>query len=300
MIYTLGESLLDIILNSPDELHARPGGAMLNTAVSLARSGIKVSLISELGDDDTAQLILDFLKKNRIVTKAVKKYYHHHTTVALAFLNPHKVPSFSIYRSYPLQRRLISPGNFTDKDILIFGSLYSLDKDIRADLVHILITAKRAGTLLIYDPNIRTHNLNEERGRQALEENITFADLVKGSDDDFKTIFGEQPPEDHYNDIRKINPDAAFILTLGAEGVIGFRDETSIRLPAEKVNVVSTIGAGDAFTSGMAYFLNQSKTDRKKLKELSENEFRALLQSGIKFSSAVCGTMENYVPVNFS
>jgi fructokinase len=58
MIYTLGESLLDIIFSSEDEIIARPGGSMLNTSVSLARCGKAVHLISELGDDKTAGIIL--------------------------------------------------------------------------------------------------------------------------------------------------------------------------------------------------------------------------------------------------
>ncbi len=49
MIYTLGESLLDIIFTDEQNIIANAGGGMLNTSISLSRAGIDVSLISELG-----------------------------------------------------------------------------------------------------------------------------------------------------------------------------------------------------------------------------------------------------------
>jgi len=46
MNYTLGESLLDVIFNGLDQVVAKPGGSMLNTAVSLARMSLPVARIS--------------------------------------------------------------------------------------------------------------------------------------------------------------------------------------------------------------------------------------------------------------
>lgn len=300
MIYTLGESLIDIIFKTTDALVAKPGGSMLNTSVSLGRSGVEVSLISELGDDETANIILEFLKKNNTETEFIKKYYHQNTSVALAFLNDQKVPSFSIYKSYPEKRRLIFPAEFTDADILVYGSLYSLDPAIRNDVVHILAAAKRGGAVLCYDPNIRHHNLKDSKIRQALEENINFANIVKGSDEDFKNIFGNRMVDEYYAEIIKINKEAVFIYTKGADGVSGFHRDNFIDLPAYKTNVVSTIGAGDAFNAGIVFYLSKLKGKREKIKEMSREEFGKMLESGLLFSSAVCSTMDNYVPSNFS
>jgi sugar/nucleoside kinase (ribokinase family) len=90
MIYTLGESLLDIIVENTDKLNSRAGGAMLNVAVSLSRAGAGVSLISELGDDRTSVFIIDFLKTNGVKTSFIKKYYHNNTSLALAYLDKDK------------------------------------------------------------------------------------------------------------------------------------------------------------------------------------------------------------------
>ena len=307
MVYTLGESLLDIIIDNPEKIVARPGGSMLNTAVSLGRAGVRVSLISELGDDDTAGLVLKFLKENKVGTKYVKKYYHQQTTVALAYLDKNKVPSFSIYKTYPEKRRLLIPQHFSGDGILAFGSLYSLDPAIREQVKQILATARKEGVFMIYDPNIRQHNLDEGTLMQSLKENIAFADIVKGSDADYETIFGKRSYDEYYEEIRKINPEAIFVLTLGENGVAGFIDDERIQLPAEKVDVVSTIGAGDAFTAGMIHYLEKKydqrgnghdkepgQTDPKK-KRLTKTKFTEMLQSGTRFSARVCGVMENYI-----
>jgi len=168
MVYTLGESLLDIIVDSPENIVARPGGSMLNTAVSLGRAGVRVSLISELGDDGTAELILKFLRQNKVGTKYIKKYYHQQSTVALAYLDKNKVPSFSIYKTYPDKRRLLIPQHIPGDDILTFGSLYSLDPVIREQVKQVLAVARKEGVFMIYDPNIRQHNLDNDVLKQAL------------------------------------------------------------------------------------------------------------------------------------
>ena len=295
MVFTLGESLLDIIFNDSQNAVAKAGGGMLNTSVSLARSGIEVSLISELGDDRTAEIILEFLAENNVETKFIKKYYHQKSTVALAFLNKQKVASFSIYKSYPKYRRLVFPENFSDTDMLVFGSLYSLFPEIRNEVKMMLSAAKKAATLVCYDPNIRSHDLSDPDIRNALVENIAFADIVKASDEDMKTIFGELSPQEQFQEIKKINPNALFVLTLGAEGVIGFSKDCTIKLPAREVKVVSTIGAGDAFNAGMVYFLEKSKITDVRKSLLQKGNLNKMLLSGLDFSAEVCSTLENYV-----
>ena len=296
MIYTLGESLLDIIFSDPNQITAKAGGGMLNTAVSLSRAGVEVSLISELGDDKTASIIINFLEQNNIHCQHIKKYYHQTTSVAVAHLNELKVPSFSIYKSYPKNRRLIQPKKFTKNDILIFGSLYSIDPEIRSEVVEIIVNAKKGGALLIYDPNIRRHNLDQPEFRAALNENFSFAHIIKGSEEDFLNIFGNQTNGIYHDEIRKINKDAYFVITMGEKGVTGYKYVDKLDLPAKEIKVVSTIGAGDAFNAGMAYFLFNYGV-RKVLDNSTNKTFlEGMLCSGLEFSAKVCSTLDNYIP----
>ena len=92
MVYTLGESLLDIIIESLDKVAAKPGGSMLNATISLCRAGIPASLITELGDDETGNLIVDFLKKNNASTDLITHYGDSKTVLAIAVLDEEKNP----------------------------------------------------------------------------------------------------------------------------------------------------------------------------------------------------------------
>lgn len=295
MVYTLGESLLDIIFSSTEEITARPGGGMLNTAISLGRCGVPVSLISELGDDQAASTILDFLGINKVNTKYIKKYYRQNTSVALAFLNEQKIPSFSIHKSYPPQRRLVSPESFSSDDVLFFGSLYSLDKEIRSQLKEILVRAKQASATICYDPNIRRHSLDAPEIRQALIENISLSNIIKASEEDMLNIFGDDSTDGYLGKIREINPSALFILTRGEKGAIGFDHNSSIDLPAKETKLLSTIGAGDAFNAGIVY----SMFNAAFLINRKEMALKKMMKAGIEFSAAVCATLDNYVGEKF-
>ena len=295
MIYTLGESLVDIIVENGDFAQLKAGGAMLNTAVSLSRSGLSVKLISEVGDDKTAAFILEFLERNSVGTQHIKKYYHQNTSIAVAWLDTQKKASFSIHKSYPKHRRLISPDTFNEEDILIFGSLYSLESEIRNQLLPILIQAKNAGATLIYDPNIRRHKIDTDELKKALHENLALATIVKASDEDMINVFGTEDPEICFSEIRKANNGAIFIMTKGAEGASIHYVDTVFSQPAHETSVKSTIGAGDAFSAGLAFYLSK----KNKAEDYSISELKEMLNTGMAFSAEVCGTMDNYVRPGF-
>jgi len=296
MIYTLGESLLDIIVESPDKVITRPGGAMLNVAISLARAKADVSLISELGDDKTAGFIVDFLKSNNVETRYIKKYFRSNTSLALAFLDEDKKPTYTFYKSYPQNRRLLCPNTFLAGDILLFGSIYSLDSSLRNELLEVLISAKRGGAFICYDPNIRhSHHLENEATKNALDENLAMADLIKGSDEDFENIFGKRTDEEYHTEIRKINPSAPLIITHGAAGVAAFFQDSKLEFPAIPVVPVSTIGAGDAFNAGLAFAMLRADLHLDKQNGFTKNQMEILLKSGLSFSAEVCASVDNYI-----
>jgi len=297
MIFTLGESLLDIIITTPDDVVVRPGGAMLNTAVSLARSNVEVSLITELGDDDTSGLIISFLQSNNINTDFVHSYKSSNTSLALAFLDENKKPKYTFIKNYPELRQLSKPQIFDGDDILLFGSLYSLDQKIRENILSIVNHAQKSKAIIIYDPNIRNaHHLKDQNMMDALKQNIELSNIIKGSDEDFTNIFGNTDAFTQISELRKINKEALIIITLGADGVIADYNGRIIKLPANKTNVVSTIGAGDAFNAGLIFALNQPKFQKTSLNNFNTESIEEMLLSGLKFSAQVCNSIDNYVP----
>jgi sugar/nucleoside kinase (ribokinase family) len=69
--------------------------------------------------------------------------------------------------------------------------------------------------------------------------------------------------------------------------------------PVEVLVPVSTIGAGDNFNAGLIYGLMQEKLLLEDLKDLSENQWDKLIESGKRFAAEVCRSLENYVGNRF-
>ena len=63
-IYAIGETVLDIIFENDIPVSACVGGSMLNSAVSLGRMHLPVSMITGIGTDKPGLITNDFLEKN--------------------------------------------------------------------------------------------------------------------------------------------------------------------------------------------------------------------------------------------
>jgi fructokinase len=295
MVYTLGEILLDVILKANGETHAVPGGSMLNASVSMAREGIKVSIISEIGEDRTGRFILDFLKTNGIETEAIHTYHHSQTSLALAFLDADGKPEYSFYKTYPENRKLLTSIPFKPNDIFVYASFYSVDPALRTDVLKLIRKAKANGATLFYDPNMRQKShLKNLNIFQSVQENISMADCIKGSNEDFSNLFGTHQESFWLQQLRELNPHAPVIITYGDQGSKCFTGKFVLEQPAEKVKVASTVGAGDAFTAGM---ISQFLSLNKKLEELTGQDWKMILQKATSLSSKVCAVHENFVPL---
>ena len=80
---------------------------------------------------------------------------------------------------------------FRPGDYLLFGSFFSITDQVREALLGFLSSAKDAGVIIMYDPNFRKPHLHElDRLKPMIMENIGYADIVRGSNEDFELIFG--------------------------------------------------------------------------------------------------------------
>ena len=293
MIYTLGETLLDVIIDPKGKTVARPGGAMLNVAVSLARAGNNVSLISETGNDHTGRYIVDFLTDNRVHTGFINSYENEKSSLALAFLDKNKKPAYTFFKNYPEIRKLKLPDVFNKNDLLLFGSLYALDSKINEQISTTVRRVSSSGGLIIYDPNIRKNNSGIDMKK--VYEYFSLAHIIKGSDEDFENIFGVSNLKTVAGIIREINSDALLIITQGSGGAIAFLNEMITEVPAPVINPVSTVGAGDGFSAGLIHFIKKKKISTAAVSSLHLSGLRNLLGSGIGFATKVCLSEENYI-----
>jgi len=183
---------------------------------------------------------------------------------------------------------------------LLFGSFFAITESVRESLITILQHAHEAGATIIYDPNFRRPHLKElEEVKPWILENISYADLVKGSDEDFQLIFGANNSEEAFNSVSGAGCDN-LIYTSGPKDVHVKSLSLNLQLPVPAIETVSTIGAGDNFNAGMVWALYQENIHRNDFQDLSESGWKNIASRGISFASEVCRHYENYISDDFA
>jgi fructokinase len=182
-------------------------------------------------------------------------------------------------------------------DILLFGGLYSLMPEIRDKLISLIKSARDAGTMIIYDPNMRSpHKKQMNELRKFVFENISLAGMVRGSDEDFRTIMDIDTGDKAYAFIRD-HGCQNLIYTKSSERVELYTPDRNYSTPVPEVNVVSTIGAGDNFNAGLIYELFRQEIQ---LHDLRQSELQRMVQTAISFGSHVCTHYDNYISKDFA
>ena len=299
-IIGIGETVYDIVFRDGQPQAAVPGGSTFNSMISVGRCGIPASFLSEVGSDKIGEIIKDFLTYNGVSTASVNTLPGK-TPLSLAFLNENDDAEYSFYRdSYDKHPDFTYPELEKD-DIVIFGSFYALNPKVRPQVRSFLEYARSREAIIYYDINFRpSHKKDLGECWDSIWENIGFADLLRGSHEDFHTLFGIDDAAVVYSE--KIGDKCPhFICTRGSDpleifDVGGFRKE----YPVGKIKTVSTIGAGDSFNAGIAYAIVKYGITRDMVcKGLPEELWDKLTACAQAFSADCCKSMYNYITPQF-
>ncbi len=301
-IIGIGETILDIIFRNGQPTKAVPGGSTFNTTISLGRLGTDVSLITELGSDTIGDTITSFMKENNVGTQYIDRYSAEEgkTPISLAFLDEDNNAHYSFYHQFPDDRLDVVWPRIDNDDIIIFGSYFSINPLLRQRITDIIEYAQVRKAIIYYDPNFRAaHSHEAMKLMPAILENLEYADIVRGSSEDFETLFKQTDAEKTYRDnIKFYCPN--FIYTRGGEGVELFCKTGHRHFDIEAVKPVSTIGAGDTFNAGILYGLIKHDITREKLYDLTTDEWAVIIDYALKFSAQVCLSEENYLPAEYA
>ncbi len=295
----IGETVFDIIFRDGQPQAAKAGGAVLNSVVSMGRVNLPVSFISEYGRDDVGSIIDNFLVNNGVDTSRVHRFGDGKTTLALAFLDEKSDAHYSFYQNYPDERLKVKDLMIAPDDILLCGSFYAIGPEIRPKFKALVMSARKNGGMIIYDPNFRSSHLSElESLKPLIIENIQMADLVRGSNEDFANIFGAVNVENAYDVIKPYCK--VLVYTASVEGVYVRTPVFSGRFPVRKIDPVSTIGAGDNFNAGMITSIYRQQITKEKLTSLTEKEWSRIISTAVDFATHVCLSYENYISHDFA
>lgn len=298
-IFAIGETVLDILIKSNEPFAAKAGGSALNSAVTLGRLGLPIHFIGEYGLDEVGNFIDRFLKENNVNTDSVYRYYDGKSALALAFLNENNDASYDFYKIYPKKRLNINFPEINQDDIVLFGSFYAITEEVRDKLIKFIKTAKKKKAIIIYDPNFRKTHLHDlPKLKPMMVENIEHATIVRGSNEDFSFVFGAKDADETYEILKdkKIN----LLYTANKKGVYLRTKKINDRFPVEKIDPISTIGAGDSFNAGIAYTLIKEGVKFKDIADLSTEQWEGIIKTAVEFATHVCLNYENYISNEFA
>ena len=149
--------------------------------------------------------------------------------------------------------------------------------------------------ILYYDVNFRkNHEAEKLKIAEALIENLELADIVRGSIDDFKVLYGCDDADKIYNsNIKFYCPN--FICTHGGEGVKLFTRGFTATYNVPSVKVVSSVGAGDNFNAGVVYGIQKDAVSREEIGSFTKEQWDRIIKCGLDFSAHACTLVDNYV-----
>ncbi len=295
MIYTIGETVIDIIFKNMQPQAAKVGGSALNTSVSLGRLGNEVSFISEIGKDELGEWCKSFLHENGIDTSHLVQYVDKKTSLALAFLNEKNDANYQFYKEFT-ENMQVDDFSFSSSDIVLFSSSFALNARVRNSVVNLLKKAETASVLVMYDPNMRKSLDPKSQKYLFLTENLHFADIVHMSDEDASAIFGTSNVESVYAELKKYGVQV-LVFTQNKFDVIVKTPQFSASYPVPQIKPVSTIGAGDTFNAGVLHCFAKASVDKNNVAQLSEDFWNQTIQFAISCAGKVCQSFDNYLTI---
>lgn len=297
----IGETVLDIIFKNEQPIGAYPGGSTFNAIISLARTGVPTTFISEAGNDRVGKNIIKFLQDNGVDASNVNIFPDSKSPLSLAFLDDNNDAEYIFYKDHPHDQLDFAYPDIQPDDIVLFGSFYAVNPVIRPQIVGLLDYAKAHGAIIYYDVNFRPSHKNEVmKITPNYLENLEYADIVRGSREDFEVMYKMGDPDKVYSaEIsfyckKFIYTNGAAPMTLHAEN--GLKKT----YPVAATKTVSTIGAGDNFNAGFIYGLLKNGITRQTIEQgLSEQQWDNAIACGQQFAAEACKSIYNYVGKGF-
>ena len=297
----IGETVLDIIFKNNKPVEAVPGGSTFNAITSLGRCGVNTSFISEAGKDHIGKYIINFLKDNGVNADNIATFPDSKSPVSLAFLNEKNDAEYIFYKDHPHDHLEFTYPDIQPDDIILVSSFYAVNPVIRPQVLGLLDYARTRGAIIYYDVNFRPAHKDEViKITPNLIENLDYADIVRGSHEDFAILYKKEDADKVYNAEISFYCKQ-FIYTQGCQPVeVRCGKELKKSYPVPNTDIVSTIGAGDNFNAGFIFGILKCGITRADLeKGLSEEQWDKLINYALAFSADCCKDIFNYVSKEF-
>lgn len=271
-VLSIGELLIDFMpttsgvgLKSVTTFEKAAGGAPANVVVAVSKMQGHGIFLGQVGQDPFGQFLIDELNQYGVDTSYVETTNQYHTGLAFVALTAQGERDFIFYRN-PCADQFYQAKHLNldvlNHNILHFCSVSLLGYPILETHKRLLEQAKIRKTIVSFDPNVRLALSNNHTEYQnTIQAFLTYADIIKISDDELKFITKTNDYDDQIQWLLTLNAQI-IIITKGQKGVTLYHKGQPIDVIGYPANVVDTTGAGDAWIgSFLAQIANHDTLD---------------------------------------
>jgi fructokinase len=297
-VIALGEALVDFM---PDKAGGRVrdvekwkkclGGAPANVTVGVSRLGGRSAMCGVTGEDELGHFIAEELAREGVDVSRVRHTTEGKTGIGFVSLTAEGERSFLFYRHQAAEFQLclsdVDHGFLGSAKVLHLGTNSLLLPSAREASLAAARAAKARGQIVSCDPNLRLHLWKEPAELRALlDQLLACCTVVKLSDEEIEFVTSEREPVRALAALRKMGV-ALPIVTLGAKGAVLLVAEDQVTVPAPKVQVVDTTGAGDGFMAGLLFGLTRDASSRAQVEALTAAQLEPMARFACRVGSAV-------------
>jgi fructokinase len=258
-VTAFGELVIDLIPAGHDGdeplFAARPGGAPGNVAAGIARLGLRSAMLSKVGREPFGDLVVRALSSCGVETAASCRGVTETTALAAVSVDAKGERNFTLYRTGCADASYSCEEVDTDivrrSRLLHVGSL-SLGTPVSAAAQRFAIAkAREAGALVSADPNLRPAVWRDPEAMLiAGREAVASADIVKLSGEELAILSGTDKVSEA---VRRLwHADLKIMaVTKGPLGADLYMDDGTVSVDGFAVDVVDTVGCGDAFMAAL-------------------------------------------------
>lgn len=257
-VVSLGELLIDFTENGTSAqgnplYEANPGGAPCNVLAMLTRLGRKTAFIGKVGQDIFGKRLKAVLNEVGIDTGNLMMDEETRTTLAFVETFPDGDRDFSFYRNpgadMMLRAEEVDMELVKNTKIFHFGTLSMTHEGVRNATKQAIITAKKAGVLISFDPNLREPLWKSlEDAREQTAYGLSQCDILKISDNEIQWFTGEEDYDVGIQKLREQYDIPLIMLSMGKRGSRAYYKDLRVEVtPYLQENTIETTGAGDTF-----------------------------------------------------
>ena len=271
-VTALGELLIDFTENGTSGqgnpiYEANPGGAPCNVLAMLAKLERKTAFIGKVGQDIFGNRLKEIVAETGIDISNLVTDKDVRTTLAFVETFPDGDRDFSFYRNpgadMMLREDEVREDILRDTKIFHFGTLSMTHEEVRRATKKAVETAKAAGAVLSFDPNLREPLWNFlEEAKEQTAYGLSKCDFLKISDNEIRWFTGEEDFDAGIRRLREQYDIPLIVLSMGKDGSRAYYKDLRVEVaPFLQENTIETTGAGDTFGACCLHYVLQCGLD---------------------------------------